>query len=90
MRDFIDQFISKVSVMLTFLLYRSFTYIFHAYVYERTDPIPPTKEEKIARARVFFEKYASSKGFDPLVPANWQKVTKDHLITAGVSFFVLW
>jgi hypothetical protein len=35
--------------------------------------------------RNFFENYAKSKGFDPLVPDNWYNVTREQVMSFKVS-----
>jgi len=36
--------------------------------------------------RAYFEKYAEKMGFDPIVPANWEKITAADVIAAQVEY----
>lgn len=40
----------------------------------------------IDERRVFFEKFAKEKGFDPLIPENWYKVTLGDFLKQKVLF----
>ena len=40
-----------------------------------------------ANRRIFFENYAKSNGFDPLIAANWYLVPSDKIMAMKVSFY---